>query len=239
MASKNIADRKRKSTNDFAKYSKQVYPKMLRTRKFGVYQTAFETWPNKPKFDVWIQIPLCSRKRCPAFRDCKNIDPYTDECVYIRSCLTKILKNIELFWQPEIPQEVLMRIGAELIPMYLDLLRLNVYLFGKRTNIEEVEDIVSTKGNMKLHWAYAERKTLLQMIGRFWRECGVRVISPPPGAGKAVSEDGSAKNVRSGKTVVMETEDDDEPIGSYEKMEQDIQREKALIKEREKANGSS
>lgn len=189
--------------------------------EYGVTSAQFKSWPDNPRFEVWAHLPKCGRNKCPAWKRCLNLKK--DYCVHIRRYVTGMLLRIEQGYVHN-PLTVfqLMRIGSELVPLYVQLARVQIHE-------QNADNVVIEDDNVKpkMHWAWREVQALLKQIASLWRDIGLSV--------KSLGARDHKIDIITGRTETLKKYKQEEPVkGYYEDMEKDIEREKALIEKREK-----
>lgn len=204
---------------------------------YGVTSITFTTWERKPTFEIWAHIPRCGRTECPAWERCLNTDYIW--CQHIKLYITRFLKRIESgFKDDPLNDTQLARLGSELIPLYCQLARVQIH----EQNCDNIV-LNEREGKRKpqVIWAFREVQSLIRQISTVWREIGVAVHAPSGMSGKKArvySATGKTTEVTTPKNGNGADNDDEKPAGYYEGMEAEIEREKALIAERDKAKSS-
>lgn len=197
--------------------------------EYGVLTIKFVHWKEQPEFEISAYVPKCSGTNCHMWDQCLNARH--EFCAQIRKRMSSIIQNIEKGYRDQLTHGQLIRIGLELLPMYMQLAKVQVYdqYRGNKVIIDE-----RNLSAPKYYWTYHEIQRLLRMISQFWRDIGVAVRSkgglnnekppvdpkkgePKPFVRRDGTECGSEKPAE---------------LGYYERMEDEIEREKALIAKR-------
>lgn len=148
----------------------------------GIFMICFDSWPDKPTFELWANWPRCDKKKCVVKHRCEygGEDPY---CRIIRNRISKLLQHIEdAFKYNPLSDEKLARIGCELMPLYAQLIRAQLYDEERTAMVKNPDDFDSPK----FTWAYKEVQTMVKLVNQQWREIGI--YSKAANAVKRVAE---------------------------------------------------
>lgn len=171
----------------------------------GLQSIIFRSWPNKPTFDIWMHWPLCARKECIVAYRC-TYGEQGKHCRIIRNRISRILSHIEeAFKDNPLSIEKLARIGAELVPLYAQLVRAQLYDEQRTMMVENPDDFDSPKYS----WAYREVQHVIKLIGQTWRDIGIY--------NKATRTIKRTTNLSNNPT--KEPEEQEPELSHYEKLE--------------------
>lgn len=152
------------------KSTRERYFRELKKKyKDGIFTICFNSWPDKPTFELWANWPHCDTEKCVVKHRCEfgGRDPY---CRMIRNRISKLLQHIEdSFKYDPLSEEKLARIGCELMPLYAQLIRAQMYDEERTAMVENPDDFNSPK----FTWAYREVQSLIKLVNQQWREIGV------------------------------------------------------------------
>lgn len=146
----------------------RYFKRSKRQYRDGTYIICFDSWPDKPVFDLWANWPACAKEKCIISYRCQYIDNNM-YCIIIRNRISKLMMSIEdAFKDNPLSVEKLARIGSELMPLYSQLIRAQMY-------DEELTAMVKNPESDKpdFTWTYKEVQSLVDRIDKVWREIGI------------------------------------------------------------------
>lgn len=173
----------------------------------GVHLVKFETWPDQPIFGVWSNWTACAKEKCIISYRCEHVEDVL-YCTVVRNRISKILNTIEdSFRNNPLSSEKLSRIGSELMPLYSQLVRAQMY-------DEELSAMVmNLESNApKFTWAYKEVQSLVDRVARTWREIGIYENAP-------VGRPQKTNRSRNLPHQASEPPEPEEEMSYYEKLE--------------------
>lgn len=187
---------------DAGEVGERYFKRSKRQYREGTYLIRFESWPDKPVFDLWANWPACVKEKCIVSYRCSYIDNGM-YCHVIRNRISKLLMSIEDgFRDNPLSVEKLSRIGAELMPLYSQLIRAQMY-------DDELTNMVKDPSREKpqFTWTYTEVQKLIDKISKSWKDIGIYAPTMKPSA-PAAGEPGNASSVQM-----------DESLSHYQRMQ--------------------
>ncbi len=134
----------------------------------------------------WDAVPLCTKSDCPASEEC----PYEQvgKCNQQRDIIKTFGVFIFDYFENDLDEYKLYRIGVELVPLYMDLIRFYI----EKQGIKEVVTM-DGHGRQQTNPLFKLINEQRREIGRLWKELGMKGSCPMPGG-----TGGKPKNPRHG-----------------------------------------
>lgn len=110
---------------------------------------------------AWDGIRECTNLECPVVDQCKYV--HCGKCAvqveYIQTLYNTILNTYSY-----LDETMLFKIGMEIVPLYVHLIRLQIIELSLNTPI-----VFSEKGNIGIHPVYREIRETMKAIGSMWK----------------------------------------------------------------------